>query len=265
MSEADSAHASHIAQWLDAEPEMHLARLFVAQARDPRVETIEAIAHALHASLFGLLETQLAQVKLAWWLDELAQAPRHPLTRHLQSLDGGAAALTPLREVAASIWRLAQRDSIETLDQLLEPLAVAADGVARARRAVRTDHGAIQPPAQAVAAARLLGAARDWPRFARPARALLPLQVLAALRIDRAAALEGAAAAQAAQAMFAALDGRLGGVEPAVLRGIDGARVAAAQAWARGLQATPQAALEGRPRVPRVSLVLALWRVGRRG
>lgn len=263
MSEAASAHASHIAQWLDAEPELHLARLFVAQARDPRIAAIEAIAHALHAGLFGLQETQLAQAKLAWWVDELAQAPRHPLTRYLHGLDGGAAAMGPLREVAASIWRLAQRDSIETFEQLLEPLATAAEGVARARHAVCIDDGAVTPMPQAVAAARMLGAARDWPRFARPERALLPLQLLAALRIDRAAAREGAAATQAAQAVFGALDQRLSGVDATALRGIDGARVAAAQVWARHLQAAPQAAVAGHLRAPRVSLVLALWRVGR--
>ncbi len=265
MSAADSAYASHIAQWLDAEPELRLARLFVAQARDPRVEAIEAIAHALHASLFGLQETQLAQAKLAWWLDELAQAPRHPLTRQLHALDDGAAAAAPLREVAASVWRLARCDSIESFDHLLEPLSAAAEGVLRARRAVGIEDGAIGPTPQAVGAARLLAAARDWPRFARPERALLPLQLLAAQRIDRAGGVDGAGAVHAARAVFAALQAVLASADGAALRGIDGARVAAARIWARRLLAAPQAAVEARIGAPRVALVLGLWRVGRRG
>jgi len=205
------------------------------------------------------------QAKLAWWLDELAQqTPRHPLTRQLHALDDGAAAAAPLREVAASVWRLAQRGSIESFEHLLEPLSAAAEGVVRARHAVGVEDAAIGPAPLAVAAARLLAAARDWPRFARPERALLPLQLLAAQRIDRAGGADGVGAISAARAVFAAMQDVFDTAAGTALRGIDGARVAAAMIWARRLLATPQAAVEGRIGAPRVSLVLGLWRVGRR-
>jgi len=256
VSGAVGAFGSHVAQWLDAEPELRLARMFVAEARDPRIEALEAIGHELHASLFDVGDDRVAQAKLAWWLDEFAQRPRHPLTRGLaEAANGSQAASAPLREACAALLRLSQSDSIESLSQLLAPMEAAASALARAR-------GGIAGPApRAVAAARLVFAARDWPRFARPERGWVPLDVLARVGVDRTGATSSA---PVARALLGALRGVLDEAPRAGLRGIDGARVAAARAWASRMASAAPALVDGRLAAPRVPLVFALWRVGRR-
>jgi hypothetical protein len=255
MTGAVGALDSHLAQWLDAEPEARLAQIYVHAARDPRVAALEAIAHELHASLFAVRDAGVAQAKLAWWLDELAQRPRHPLTRGLVDAAGSQAPMAPLREACASLLRLAHADSIESLDQLLQPLVAAAVALGRARE----DEAGIDP--QAVAAARLVFAARDWVCFARPDRAWLPLDLLARTGVDRTGAV---ASVPVARALLCALGEPLARVRPGRLRGIDGARVAAARVWHARMLAAPATMLEGRLPPPRLRLVLALWRVGRR-
>lgn len=256
MTGAVGAFDSHVEQWLEAEPELRLARMFVAEARDPRIAALEAIGHELHAALFDVGDDRVAQAKLVWWLDELAQRPRHPLTRGLADASAGShAAAGPLREACAALARLAQEDSIESLDQLLAPLARAAEALSRARGAA----AGIEP--RALAAARLVFAARDWVRFARPERAWLPLDLLARVGVDRAGAVDSV---PVAQATLRGLREVLDRVPARTLRGVDGARVAAARAWAARMQAAPRALLEGRLAAPRVALVFGLWRVGRR-
>jgi hypothetical protein len=256
MTGAVGAFDSHVEQWLDAEPELRLARMFVAEARDPRIAALEAIGHALHAALFEVGDDRVAQSKLAWWLDEFAQRPRHPLTLGLADASGGAqAAAAPLREACAALLRLAQADSIESLDQLLDPLARAAAALARARGA------APAIDARALAAARLVFAVREWVRFARPERAWLPLDVLARVGVDRAGAV---ASAPVALALLRRLREVLDAVPSRDLRGIDGARVAAARAWAARMAGAPLSLVDGRLAAPRITLVFALWRVGRR-
>lgn len=255
MTGAVGAFDSHLAQWLEAEPEARLAQIYVHQARDPRVAALEAIAHELHAALFAVQDSRVAQAKLAWWLDELAQRPRHPLTRGLVEAVGSQAPMASLREAGASLLRLAQAESIESTDQLLQPLVAAATALARARG----DAACIDP--QAVAAARLVFAARDWVRFARPDRAWLPLDLLARTGVDRAGAV---ASVPVACAVLRALGEPLARIKPRRLRGIDGARVAAARVWHARMLAAPAAVLDGRVPPPRLRLVLALWRVGRR-
>jgi hypothetical protein len=188
----------------------------------------------------------VAQAKLSWWLDEFAQRPRHPLTLGLADASGGAqAAAAPLREACAALLRLAQVDSIESLDQLLEPLSRAAAALSRARGA---------PPAldaRALAAARLVFAMREWVRF----------DVLARVGVDRSGAV---ASAPVALALLRRLREVLDAVPTRDLRGIDGARVAAARAWAARMAGAPLSVVDGRLAAPRIALVFALWRVGRR-
>lgn len=256
MTGAVGAFDTHVEQWLDAEPELRLARLFVAEAREPRIAALEAIGHELHAALFEIADDRIAQAKLAWWLEELAQRPRHPLTRGLAEASAGSqAAVAPLRETCAALLRFAQQDSVESMEQLLSPLARAADGLVRARGA----GPAIAP--RALAAARLVFAARDWLRFARPERAWLPLDLLARAGVDRAGAV---GSVPVATALLRGLCDAMADVPARDLRGIDGARVAAARAWAARMACAPRALLEGRLAAPRVALVFGLWRVGRR-
>jgi hypothetical protein len=256
MSGAVGAFDSHVEQWLDAEPEARLARMFVAEARDPRIAALEAIGHELHATLFEASDDRVAQAKLAWWLDELAQRPRHPLTRGLAEAAGGSqSASAPLREAAAILLRLAQSDSIESVAQLLDPLEAVAASLARARG------GPAGPASRAVAAARLVFAARSWVRLARPERGWLPLDLLARVGVDRAGAVSSA---PVVRELLGELRPALGAARDRDLRGIDGARVAAARAWAARMRAAPGELVEGRIGAPRLRLVFALWRVGRR-
>jgi hypothetical protein len=258
VSGAVGAFDSHLEQWLDAEPELRLARLFVAEAREPRIAALEAIGHELHAALFEVADDRIAQAKLAWWMEELAQRPRHPLTRGLAEASAGSqAAVAPLREACAALLRFAQQDSVESMDQLISPLARAADGLVRAR--ARGAGPAISP--RALAAARLVFAARDWLRFARPERAWLPLDLLARAGVDRAGAV---GSVPVVTALLRGLCDAMADVPARDLRGIDGARVAAARTWAARMAGAPRALLDGRLAAPHVALVFGLWRVGRR-
>jgi hypothetical protein len=104
-------------------------------------------------------------------------------------------------------------------------------------------------------------AARDWVCFARPDRAWLPLDLLARTGVDRAGAV---VSLPVARALLRALGEPLARVRPTRLRGIDGARVAAGRVWHARMLAAPAAMVDGRLPPPRLRLVLALWRVGRR-
>jgi hypothetical protein len=250
----------HLAQWLDAEPEARLTELFVADAREPRQRALLAIAHELHAAVFHAPDPRVAAAKLGWWMDDLAQAAQHPLVRGL--LDAGAPreVLGALREGTTPLLRLALCESFESLAQWLDPLAQAATAFAAASAAAGSRTSAV--PTRAVAAARMLDGIRDWPRFARAERALVPLELLARHRVDRAAA---AACAPLAADLAARLGETLAEVPPPALRGPDGARIARAAACARRMVRRPEAWIDGSLRVPRTTLVFALWRVGRRG
>jgi phytoene synthase len=263
---AATAAASHVAQWQRGEPDLHLAGLFVAPLRDASVRLIEALAFELHDALFGVHDARVAQAKLAWWLDELAQPARHPLHRELARLCPDGAVTAGLREAAAALLHLAHQDSIETLAQLLGPLQQAAVGTARARAGAGSDVGAEVLAGNALAASRVVTALRDWPTFARAERAWLPLDLLARHSLSRAAAERaGEAAAALVASLCAELRQALAPIAARDLRGVDGARIAAARAWCGHMQAGPGAVVDGRLAPPRIALVLSLWRVGRRG
>jgi hypothetical protein len=89
----------------------------------------------------------------------------------------------------------------------------------------------------------------------------VPLDVLARVGVDRAGATSSA---PVARALLGALRGVLDDAPRGGLRGIDGARVAAARAWASRMASAAPALVDGRLAAPRVPLVFALWRVGRR-
>jgi hypothetical protein len=254
MSEA---YAAHVSEWLTAEPEMRLAQLFLAQARDAEVQRVEAIGHALWSAAFEVRDARVAQAKLAWWVEELSQSTgRHPLTR---DASGDPRRRAGLRDAALSLLALSTRESIESTAQLMQPLQAFSSGMLRARDS---------DPALATAlgGARLCSLLRHWTMLARAERAWLPLDLLARHRADRAAAADPtdvrgqAVLGDLLQSAADTWDG-IGGT---ALRGIDGARIAVARVWHRHLYSRTAPAVAGTLSPPRWSLVLALWRVGRR-
>lgn len=264
----DPEHQEYIERWLHDEPEARVARLFVAEARNPGVELVEAIGHQLLRSMFAVSDTSVALARLGWWLDEFGQAePRHPLTRALDDLGRSSDVATGLRGAAAGLLRLAQRETVQSIADLLHPLQEFSAALAAARGALRPDADVEPIVAAAVAGARLLSLVRDWKNLSLPARALLPLDLLARHAADRASAAHAAhpASALIAAELVAAGQDSLRGAASIVLRGIDGARIAAARTWANRMMRSPAHTVSGTLGVPRGSLVFALWRVGRRG
>ncbi len=96
-------------KWLQHEPEMALAEVFVPPAARERHRAWGGLLHELRETAFELSDVRVATVKGGWWAEELAGLgagrSRHPLTRALVGIDApwqgiGAALLGRLQDDA---------------------------------------------------------------------------------------------------------------------------------------------------------------------
>ena len=149
MSEAPSPVANaealphFFAKWQAREPEMAIAEVFVPVAEKQRYRAWGALLHELRETLFELSDTRVADVKTAWWADELIGVgqgrARHPLT----------AALIENRVPWSALGRAllehgtmeARASSTGEALRCLQPIAQAAIAVEAGVFSVATDDG----------------------------------------------------------------------------------------------------------------------------
>lgn len=197
-----SAVNSHIAKWLAREPEMEAALAF-AGAGKHRAMLWGALLNEWLEATFELSDAGVAQVKLAWWGDALANASPespHPLIRAFAQETGAAVSPSQWHDVAHAALELATLDTspadVSALRASRLPLAHALSAV-EAALWPQTGLG----DAQALARSLVL---YQW-RAHRPGRTpqpgWLPLQLLARHDLRAQAVYEGGNAA-ASQSLF---------------------------------------------------------------
>jgi 15-cis-phytoene synthase len=172
--------------WLFAAPE----------CRDPLLG-VYALMAEWRALTDPITETTAAQLKLAWWGEEILRLmrgdPVHPIGRYLAGLPGArSVAFEPL---CASLEAVARQIAGAPLERGVEleahsaalwanPLLVAAR---LARDPTHETEKALQGPAASLAAAQYLAEAiADYRREARHGRVLFPIDELVAARIEDA-------------------------------------------------------------------------------
>lgn len=264
------AFESFVEKRLAAEPEARLARALVGSTRAIGHEAYACLEHEWLELAFGVRDPAIAVAKLAWWRDELARyaagKPQHPVLQALAgrgsdrpdaTVGSSAAALEGALGAAA---QLAVLESPGTVDDLLEPFR----RYATAALPMLGAHDRETAPVEAYAAALATQQVRQWPRFARPDRAAVPLKLLATAGLNRAALVEprhAAAAARVAALLASELEAALAATPRAAPLA---ARIVTARAVARRIAARPAEVLDGSLRAPPLRLIAALWRIGRR-
>lgn len=85
---AEALPAELAADWRRLEPLAELISLFLPSTWRVTLPAWGLLLHEIESAALDLSEPHLAEIKLAWWRDELLQArrgqPRHPLTQALQ-------------------------------------------------------------------------------------------------------------------------------------------------------------------------------------
>lgn len=178
MPDANAApRTTFVEKWLAQEPEARLIRVFCAAARAPGADELSALEHEWHDAVFGVSDARVSVSKLAWWDAELERwsrgAAQHPLARALHDQCGVDVAV-PLRASVRAAATLAECDSIDSGERLLDAFADMARGFMRARGQRDFDASA-----RIWGAARLVHSLRHWSRWTRPERAWVPLSILA--------------------------------------------------------------------------------------
>lgn len=127
----DEVLESHVGKWLSNEPEMETALLFAGASRD-LAALWGALLNEWLEAMFGRSDSGVAQVKLGWWGEALAQASEaspHPLVRAFALAGGGAAGAARWQAVTLAALELRSRDgSPAHVDELVGtrlPLAQA--------------------------------------------------------------------------------------------------------------------------------------------
>lgn len=263
----DAGFASWRDDWLDARPEWRLVAVFHPIAQEPAVIALELLAREWIDAALAIREPEVARRKLAWWLDELGEQARgrarHPLTMAIAKDPRAAGAVAPLARAVGAALALVGTESVGSVEDLtaaIEPVARGLDEAGVALGAWRLA-GAERSPA--MAAALVVEALREWPRFARPERGLVPLRLLARHGIDRAAAHAGTeprATDAVLRDLALELRQRVGADR---VGGLAGARLAIARVWLEAIARDPRAAREGRLAAPRFRLLWSLWRAAR--
>lgn len=252
-------------EWRDARPEWRLLETFMPVTREAPAVALEMLVGEWLDAALAISEPDVARRKLAWWHDEVSGLgegrARHPLTT---AIAGGGRA----RDVSPSLARavgaalaMVDIESVTSTAELIDaslPLAIALDEAGIALELWRP-----HPAARAMAASLVGDLLRDWPRFARPERGLVPLALLARHGLDRSGARSGSEAA-ACDALLRDFALELGA---AVGHGHGGdlaaARLAVARLWLAAAARAPRAAREGRLQAPRFRLLWTLWRLAR--
>lgn len=124
----DEDSRAHLAKWLASEPEMETALLFCRRQRE-LAALWGAVLHEWLEACFGRSDAGVAQVKLAWWGEALAQASdqsAHPLVRAFAGAGG--------QEVPTPLW-IALAQAAQDL-AALDALPSDPTGLLHARRAL---------------------------------------------------------------------------------------------------------------------------------
>jgi hypothetical protein len=253
--------------WLAARPEWRLLEVFHPAAREPAAGVLEMLAHEWLDAGLSIREPDVARRKLAWWLDEISELgsgrARHPLTTALADGPGLRDATPMLARAVGSALALVDVEAIASTASLVEatvPLAAALDA---AGVALGVWQPASNDRAPALAAALIGDLLRDWPRFARPERGLVPLTLLARHGVDRMAAQSGNDAV-ACDALLRDLATELLGIVGRGHRGdLASGRLVVAGVWLDAVVRDPRGAREGRVAPPRLKLLWSIWRAAR--
>ncbi len=100
-----------INKWLDAQPQQHVALMFVEGRRYPGHLALAALEQEMLDAAYGIREPQVIIAKLNWWVAELTGAPasggQHPLTKVLFD-DERALAIPTALWVAPALAAMAQ-------------------------------------------------------------------------------------------------------------------------------------------------------------
>lgn len=191
---------AHVLKWLRQCPEMEVALAFAGPERE-RARLWGALQNEWLEALHGLSDVHVAEVKLAWWGDALADpsnSSTHPLVSAIAQLAGGV--------IPPGQWQALSTAALELLRLESSPADVAALLLTRLplARALVAVESALWPQAgtaDATTVARGL-VLEQWRRHHRQASvqpAWLPLQLLArhGLRARAAYAMEDEAASRA--------------------------------------------------------------------
>jgi len=255
--------------WFAARPEWRLLEVFHPAARQPTAGVLEMLAQEWIDAGLAIREPEVARRKLAWWLDEIAGLgagrARHPLMIALAGTSRARDAAPILARAVGSALALVEVEAVASTTTLVDatvPLASALDAAGVALAAWRP---AGDDRAPALAAALLGDLLRDWPRFARPERGLVPLALLARHGVDRAAVQSGRDAA-VCDALLRDLAGELRRTVGHGHRGdLAAGRLVIAGAWLDAMARDPRAAREGRLAPWRLHLLWSIWRAARDG
>jgi phytoene synthase len=132
--EKPSPLQGYIDKWLAAQPQQHVALMFVDGRRYPGHLALAAFEQEMLDAAYGLREPQATIGKLNWWMAELTAAPttggQHPLTKVLFDDDRALA-------IPSAVWLAPARAAIAQLEQ-----GTAADFPAQLA-AARPLHGAL--------------------------------------------------------------------------------------------------------------------------
>lgn len=253
--------------WLAARPEWRLLEVFHPAAREPTAGVLEMLAQEWLDAGLAIREPDVARRKLAWWLDEIAELgagrARHPLTSALADGPGVRDAAPALARAVGSALALVEVEAVASTASLVDATVPLASAIDAAGVALAAWQPAGDDRAPALAAALLGDLLRDWPRFARPERGLVPLALLARHGVDRAAAQSGHDAA-ACDALLRDLAGELRGTVGRGHRGdLAAGRLVIAGAWLDAMARDPRGAREGRLAPRRLHLLWSIWRAAR--
>ncbi len=255
------------AEWLAARPEWRLLEVFHPVACMPAVCALEMLAQEWIDAAIAIREPEVARRKLTWWLDEVAELgagrARHPLTCALAADPRAGELASPLVRAIGGALALLEAESIASTAGLVDAAVPLASALGEAGVALGAWGAVDGRNGSALAGALLADLVRDWPRFSRPERGLVPLALLARHDVDRAAAQSGREAA-ACDALLADLARELGVLIGSPHRGdLLAGRLALARAWLDAVTRDPRAAREGRLAAPRFRMLWSLWRAGR--
>lgn len=266
---SDGGYQDWREEWLSARPEWRLVEVFHPAARNAPASVLEMLSQEWLDAALSIREPEIARRKLAWWLDEIAELgagrARHPLTGALSGAAPARDAAPALARAVGGALALVEAEAIASTAGLVEasvPFAASLDEAGAALGSWRPAPGGRAPALAAALVGELL---RDWPRFARPERGLVPLALLARHGIDRAGALSG----HDARACDALLRDLASELAETVGRGHKGdlmaGRLAVARVQLDAIARDPRAAREGRLAAPRLRLLWSVWRAARGG
>lgn len=171
---------NHIEKWLALEPEMETAQVFAGGTRR-RAMLWGALLNELLEAVFDLNDAGVAQTKLGWWGQALAEASAqspHPLVRAFAAEPGAQAQVQRWQDVAAAAMHLStQEDSPGSVEILLATRWPLAEALVALEDELWPEAG--PGNADAVARALVLNQWRRSPLGVLPRLGWLPLQLLA--------------------------------------------------------------------------------------